>query len=211
MRDSDDAPFDDDDARLLNELAPTLAKLLRRSAHRSRHVEHSEDGSLPAATLILDAELRPASWTPAFGDWLAELHAGASPELLPLAVYEIGARVLTPPAAATGLPTTVRIRSATGRWAAIEGAPLEGDDRGRVAVTIRAASSDEAFDLLCKTYDLTQRERRLVALVLEGLATKQLAEALCISPHTVQDHLKAIFAKSRLRSRRELVSHLAGR
>jgi DNA-binding CsgD family transcriptional regulator len=47
--------------------------------------------------------------------------------------------------------------------------------------------------------------------MLDGLATKQLAAALCISPHTVQDHLKAIFAKTRLSSRRELVSHLAGR
>jgi len=47
--------------------------------------------------------------------------------------------------------------------------------------------------------------------MLDGLSTKQLVAALHISPHTVQDHLKAIFAKTRLRSRRRLVSHLAGR
>jgi len=39
--------------------------------------------------------------------------------------------------------------------------------------------------------------------MLAGLSTKQLAAALHISPHTVQDHLKAIFAKTRLRSRRQ--------
>jgi DNA-binding CsgD family transcriptional regulator len=93
----------------------------------------------------------------------------------------------------------------------IEGAPLEGAELGHVAITVRAAAADEIFDLLGKTYDLTRRERQLVALVLGGLATKQLAEALCISPYTVQDHLKAIFAKTGVRSRRELSSHLAGR
>jgi DNA-binding CsgD family transcriptional regulator len=93
----------------------------------------------------------------------------------------------------------------------VEGSPLEGAGCGHAAITIRSATIDETFDLLAKAYDLSRRERQLVALMLDGLATKQLAAALCISPHTVQDHLKAVFAKTRLRSRRELVSHLAGR
>jgi len=170
---------------------------------------HAHDRSLPPATLIVDAELRPTSWTPAFRAWLGELPTG--PEVLPPAVYELGTRVLTPPEAANGLPASVRVRTRSGRWAMLEGAPLEGADRGNVAITIRGATTDEVFDLLAKAYDLTRRERQLVALMLDGLATKQLAAALCISPHTVQDHLKAIFAKTNLRSRRELVSHLAGR
>jgi DNA-binding CsgD family transcriptional regulator len=105
----------------------------------------------------------------------------------------------------------VRILTPAGQWAAIEGARLEGAGHGGVAVTIRVASTHEVFDLLCRTYDLTPRERQVVAFVVDGLATKQLAEELHISPHTVQDHLKAIFAKTALSSRRELVSHLAGR
>ncbi len=211
MRDSDDPPFDEHDAQLLHELAPTLATLLRRSLLQSWHANRGEERPLPPATLIIDAELRPTSWTPAFADWLAELRTEDSAEMLPPAVYELVARVLTPADAATGLPVSVRIRTPTGRWAAIEGAPLEGADRGHVAITLRAASAGEIFDLLAKTCDLTRRERQLVALILEGLATKQLAQALTISPHTVQDHLKAIFAKTGLRSRRELLSHLAGR
>jgi DNA-binding CsgD family transcriptional regulator len=214
MRDSDEAAFAEDDTRLLHELAPTLAALLRRSMLQSWQGDHGDGGPLSPGTLILDAELRPTSWTPTFSSWLAELHAdgaGEGTEMLPPAVYEIGARVLTPPDAATGLPERVRIRTRTGRWAAIEGSPLEGADRGHVAITMRSASSDEIFDLLCKTHELTRRERQLVALMLDGLATKQLADALCISPHTVQDHLKAIFTKTGVRSRRELISHLAGR
>jgi DNA-binding CsgD family transcriptional regulator len=209
MRDSDDPAFAEDDARLLDELAPLLGTVIRRGVLQSWQSEHGDAGALPPATLILDAELRASSWTPAFHGWLAEL-PGAG-QMLPPAVYELGARVLTPPRLATGLPATVRIRTRSGRWAVIEGAPLEGADQGRVAITVRPATGDEIFDLLCRSYDLSRRERELVGLVLDGLATKELAQALCISPYTVQDHLKTIFAKTRLRSRRELISHLAGR
>jgi DNA-binding CsgD family transcriptional regulator len=131
--------------------------------------------------------------------------------MLPPALYELGTRARTPPEAASGLPCAVRIRTSAGRFATVEGALLAGADDGDVAITIRAASSDEIFDLLCKTHELTRRERQLAALLLEGLATKQLAEAFCISPHTVQDHVKAIFAKTGLSTRSEVTSYLSGR
>lgn len=209
MRDSDDPPFKDEDAALLHELAPVLATMIRQGLHEREQASHVEQTSPPPATLIINAELQPTSWTPAFRGWLAELPTG--PDALPPAVYELGTRVLTPPAAGNGLPASVRIRTRSGRWAMLEGAPLEGADHGHAAITIRAATADEVFDFLAKVYELTRRERQLVALMLDGLATKQLATALCISPHTVQDHLKSVFAKTRLRSRRELISHLAGR
>ncbi len=211
MRDSDEAPFGEDEVRLLHELSPTLGKLLRRSLPQSWPADRAEPTSLAPATLIVDAELRPTSWTPTARDWLAELSPpGAGAEMLPSAIYEIGTRVLTPPEAATELPASVRVRTWAGRWAAIEGAALEGAGHGHVAITMRAAATEEIFDLLCRTYDLTRRERQLVALVLDGLATRQLADALCISRHTVQDHLKAVFDKTGVRSRRELISHLSG-
>jgi DNA-binding CsgD family transcriptional regulator len=208
MRDSGDAPFGDDEALFLHELAPTLARLIRQGFHVRRDPD-GPAGQPPPATLIVDAEVRPTSWTPAFRAWLAELPTG--PDVLPPAVYELGTRVLAPAEAGHGLPASVRVRTRSGRWATLEAAPLEGADRGHAAITIRGATADEVFDLLAKAYDLTRRERQLVALLLDGLATKHLAAALCISPHTVQDHLKAIFAKTHVRTRRELVSHLAGR
>jgi DNA-binding CsgD family transcriptional regulator len=208
MRDSDDRPFHEDDAAYLDRLSPTLGTLLRRSQRRAWQDDAEPPPPLAPATLILDADLRPVSWTAAFRDWLAELSPTG---MLPPAVYELGTRVLTPDEEASGLPATVRIRTGLGRLATLEAAPLEGAGSGHVVVTVRAASAHEVFDLLCLTYDLTRRERQLVAFVLEGLGTKELAQGLCISPYTVQDHLKSIFGKTGVRSRRELVSRLAGR
>jgi DNA-binding CsgD family transcriptional regulator len=214
MRDSDDESFGEDEVAILDALAPILATVLRRAQRRRWRRLDGERRPPAPATLIVDAGLRPTSWTYSFPAWLDELGVGGASDdvrVLPPAVYEIGSRVLRPPGAPTPLPASVRIRTADGRWAVIEGAVLDGAERGRVAVTIRAAFADEIVDLLCRTHDLTRRERELVGLVLDGRATVELADALSISPHTVQDHLKAIFTKTGMRSRRELVSQLSGR
>jgi DNA-binding CsgD family transcriptional regulator len=79
-----------------------------------------------------------------------------------------------------------------------------------VAVSIRAATGDEIVDLLCRAHALTGRERQMVNLARGGLATTELARALRISPYTVQDHFKAIFAKTGFSSRRELLSYFTG-
>jgi DNA-binding CsgD family transcriptional regulator len=205
MRDAADPPFGEADRELLEAVAPTLGTLLRRGLARGGRAEALAGEPRPPGTLILDAELRPVSWTPPWREWLPELPA-PGPGLLPPAVFEIGARALEPPGA---LPNRVRMRTTGGRWAALEGARLEGGPPG-VAVTVRAASAEETFDLLCRVHDLSPRERQLAALVVAGLATDQLARALYISPYTVKDHLKAIFAKTGAGTRGELVSQLTG-
>lgn len=42
---------------------------------------------------------------------------------------------------------------------------------------------------------LTDREREVLTLLVQGLTNKEIAERLIISPNTVKRHLKAIFAK----------------
>jgi DNA-binding CsgD family transcriptional regulator len=212
MRDSDDRAFDEDEVRLLEDVASTLGTLLRRSLALSWRQEGGDAGTPPPGTLVLDRELSASGWTSTARDWLEQLAPIGG--MLPPAIYEIGTRVLArgqaDGAAYLALPPRVRIRTASGRWAVIEGARLEGGEETRVAVTLRAATADEIVDLLCSAHGLTRRERQLVALLRAGMATKRVSEALGISPYTVQDHLKAIFEKTGVHSRSELISHLVG-
>jgi DNA-binding CsgD family transcriptional regulator len=66
------------------------------------------------------------------------------------------------------------------------------------------------LDMLRRLCALTRREAQLVGLVVAGLSTRELAAALFISQYTVKDHLKAVFDKVGVRSRRELIREVMG-
>ena len=57
-------------------------------------------------------------------------------------------------------------------------------------------------------YGLTEREQQLTRLVLQGFSTIDIADHLVISVHTVQGHLRNVFAKTGVRSRRDLVTKI---
>lgn len=52
---------------------------------------------------------------------------------------------------------------------------------------------------------LTPAERDVVRLVCDGLANKEIAQRLLISPRTVQTHLTHVYTKLNLNSRVQLV------
>jgi len=77
-----------------------------------------------------------------------------------------------------------------------------------IAVIIEEPSPAELAPVLMMAYGLTRQEQVLTGLICRGLSTAEIANRLNITPNTIQDHLKSIFEKTGVSSRRELVASI---
>jgi DNA-binding CsgD family transcriptional regulator len=203
-RDSAEGPFARQDLDLLAQVGPGLGAALRGSLARDRR-RYSATASAPGV-IVLDTGMRPLSWTAGARAWIDVLPAArvyAALGMLPAMVYPVATLARSPDVAGGSRALE---RAIDGRWVMIEAAALEGRGDGEIAVTLRDATAGETFDRLCRIYALTRRERHVVAALSAGLDTRAAAERLSISRHTLQDHLKSVFAKIGVNSRRELVA-----
>jgi len=86
---------------------------------------------------------------------------------------------------------------------------LESGDHGAGAVlaVLRPVGSDSAVrvDAFASSYGLSPREQEVVQLLVQGQTTVAMADQLGISPHTVRDHLKHLYRKTKTGSRSELL------
>lgn len=200
------AGFTDQEAAFLARVSGTVADALRASVIRGARQNAATGGP---AVLILDRDDHPSATTPALSDRLSALGADSAAGL-PVPVLAVASAVR---ARRAGLPAPdpcCTLRSVSGEWLALAGAPLATRDAvdGDVLITIERAQPPDIVALTMTALGLTPRERDVVELVLAGHATGQIARTLTLSPYTVQDHLKAIFEKAGVRSRRELVASL---
>ncbi len=131
---------------------------------------------------------------------------------LPSAIYAVVARLqeiernteVNP-----ALLPKVRLRTASGHWLVLYASRLAGlSAQAQIAVIFEVAQPAEIAPLIVQAYDLSKRESEIMQSVLRGSSTGEMSATFHISSNTVQDHLKSIFEKVGVHSRRELVGQL---
>jgi DNA-binding CsgD family transcriptional regulator len=104
-----------------------------------------------------------------------------------------------------------RVPLTSGGWLDVHASWLRGrPGQARITIVLQPASTGETVPLLLSAYGLTPREAQIAKLVLRGSSTREIVDSLHISHYTVQDHLKAVFDKVGVRSRRDLAGTLLG-
>ena len=206
-REPGEAQFDADELAFLRAVSAPLAD----GARRGLLIGEASEPDNPEAPglVVLDEHWNVESLTPGAERWLTELPDGDwdGQGKLPPSVLAVAGRALRT-AEGEGAPGEValsRVLSTEGRWIVLHGASLVAGGARRVAVIVEAAHPARITPLLMTAYGLTDREQDVTRLVLRGDSTARIAERLCVSPHTVQQHLKSVFEKTGVRSRRELV------
>lgn len=164
------------------------------------------------AVILLDTPsgqgLAIAGSTPGTGAWLTRL-LPPDPRRAPVpaAVLNVAAQLLAREAGVDDSPATARVHVGT-VWLRLRASRLEPS--GQIAVTIELAPPADRVAMFARTHGLSPRERALLEVLADGVDTAGAAARLFITPHTVQDHLKSVFAKAGAHSRRELLGRVLG-
>jgi DNA-binding CsgD family transcriptional regulator len=210
FRDDPAAPYTPEDVAFVSSLSALLARGLRVGLLARLAAAPPPSAQTGPAVMVFspDGELIQASV--GAEERLAHLvHGDGAP--FPSAV--IGSLVAGAWRYATGatdvLPSS-RVRLDTGEWVVLHASPLTATDGSTTGVCHHprggAPTGDRALGR--RSFDLTTREREVTRMVLQGVDTREIADTLHMSRHTVQDHLKAIFNNTGVSTRRELVAHV---
>jgi DNA-binding CsgD family transcriptional regulator len=202
------ADFEVSNAEFVASLSQLLAHGLRRAILLAA-TPTADEPDAPGLILLAPGG-KVEAITPAAERWLDLLVATTPAEGdLPAIVNGVAYRALL--IARGGSPDVgarARVPTSEGTWLVVHGSVVGDPAEGRTAVILEAARSPEIAPLIVAAHGLTPREREVTELVLHGLSTAEIAERLCLSEYTVQDHLKGIFEKVGVRSRRELVAQI---
>jgi len=109
----------------------------------------------------------------------------------------------------TDHPAAVVVRTRRGSLIAVHATRVFGlEGRHTVVLTLAPPSGPSLAGIRLAAHGLTPAQVKVATLVLRGQSTREIMADLRISENTVQDHMKAIFDRTGVRSRRELVASL---
>ena len=200
------------EAAFLARLTPHIAEGLRKALLLA-HVSTTTAPDGPGV-LVLSEDYSVVTMNAVAAYWLAELAEAerGDKQALPHTVLAVVSRlhVVERGMAGTAAATPkLSLHTPSGRWLMLYASRLSSPDgHGQIAILFEAAQPAEIAPLILQAYHLTKREGEVTQLILRGRSTREIAATLQISLNTVQDHLKAIFEKVNVGSRRELAGHI---
>ncbi|MGB8380177.1 MAG: LuxR C-terminal-related transcriptional regulator [Dermatophilaceae bacterium] len=211
--------YTDSDLALLRGVAAMLTAAVR-GCQASTFAGSAGDGTGPGdnaaegpAVVLLDTSpnrgLVITGSTPGTEAWLTRLlppDSGRAP--VPAAVLNVAAQLLAREAGVDDSPPIARVHVGRAVWLRLRASRL--DPSGQIAVTVELASPADRVEVFARAHEVTRRERELLDLLADGFDTADAAARLFITPNTVQDHLKSVFAKAGVHSRRELLGRILG-
>lgn len=194
-------------------LGAAMASFLRQSSQPTLACTSTTVAPLSGGLAILSRNLSLLGSDEAGEHWLTVLRQweGIGGDSLPRPVRAVCSMALSP-----CLPkkqASLCLPAPDGSLLAIRASRLQSSsyEQPQLAVRFEDASAAEQLSYRGEVCSLTAREKELCQYVLQGYSTKELAQALHISAYTAQDHMKSIFRKMGVSSRRELMGQwLAG-
>jgi DNA-binding CsgD family transcriptional regulator len=203
----DAGSFTTDELRLLATLARPVTAGLRAAIARTFADIGRQLHPIGPAVVVLDPDLQVRIQTEAAADALLRLNPPDEPMApIPAAAYNIAAALV---AQEHGIPIGTpwsRIHLGGGRWVTVKASRLSAD----IAVSIEPSTAGDRLDIYGRASGLTRRESEVLALLCEGLDTREIAERMVLSEHTASDHLKAILTKTGARTRQLLFARGMG-
>lgn len=207
--------FSDVEAELLARMAAPVADALRRCQARTFDLPAQNPERNGPVVLVLSPELEVRAQTPDTERYLRVLvPPDADQRPIPAGAYNVAAQLIALESGVDDHPPLARVHLHRGTWLTLRasriGETLPMNQRD-IAVTIELASAGERMALFARAYGLSPRETELLGHLAAGADTRHVAQQMFLSGHTVQDHLKSIFAKSGARTRPVLIARALGR
>ena len=213
FRSSDEPDFSDAEVAMLADVGPDLARAVRRCLLHSEYQHRDAPDGPGVAILSVDGmDVGVDMTSRAARHWLDDIADGrVQPSGIPLTVVTLAQRALRSSTGSAG----IRLHARSGQWLTLY---AEVADPGpqqsrrlsarRVSLVVEPTRPHELAEVIADAYALTRREREVARLVVAGHSNGEIATALWLSVYTVQDHVKAVYAKLGVRSRAELTSRM---
>jgi len=212
LRATGDSDFTDDELRFVDAISGIVGEGLRTSLTNAPPLD--EDPHITPGVILLDENGIVRSMTDRAAELMGELgHRPVDTGFgvpLPGEAYSVATRAWAKATGQTGPDPVARVRSRSGGWLTVRGECTRNADGSiaETAIVIEPSRTSEVLPLFVAAHGLSDREKEVLAELVDGRSTNQIAHVLFISAHTVRDHVKSILEKVGVNSRGELISAL---